>query len=77
MTGFEGKKYVFFNGIIFVHVDNFGRNWFLTEKYDMSDVALEAETFFKDEAHTMLDLLDERYGRGYFTPAIIHTAWKL
>lgn len=71
------KSYVFLKGIIFVHEDNTGRKWFLTEKYNMSDVALEAEIFFKDEAHTMLDLLNERYGRDYFVPAIIHTAWRL
>lgn len=77
MTTYGNRQYVFVKGIIFVHEDYLGRKWFLTEKYNMSDVALEAEIFFKDEAHTMLDLLNERYGRSYFVPAIIHTAWRL
>ena len=77
MKNNSNRTYVFLKGIIFVHEDNTERKWFLTEKYNMSDVALEAEIFFKDEAHTMLDLLNERYGRGYFVPAIIHTAWRL
>ena len=43
----------------------------------MSDVALEAELFFNDDAHVIIELLNERYGIGYFVPSIIHTAWRL
>jgi len=73
----SNRTYVFLKGIIFVHEDNTGRKWFLTENYNMSDVALEAELFFNDDAHVMIELLNERYGVGYFVPSIIHTAWRL
>lgn len=77
MKNSSNRTYVFLKGIIFVHEDNTGRKWFLTENYNISDVALEAELFFNDDAHVMIELLNERYGGGYFMPSIIHTAWRL